>query len=109
MLAALIFHAPAPSYDPGETTLENIYPNQKLRFSGVLSEHTGATTLLRYAVTCCRADAYPLALRLDRPLLEPNGAWVEAEGVIKRNANGLRLHVHRFRRIPYPSDPFLYK
>jgi len=109
MLAAPILHAPAPSYDPGETTLENIYPTQELRFTGELSGEAGAATLLRYAVTCCRADAYPLVVRLDHRLSERNGAWIEAEGVVERDASGLRLRVRRYRRVVQPSDPFLYK
>jgi hypothetical protein len=109
MLAAPILHAPTPTYDPGETTLENIYPTQELMFTGVLSGHHDAATLLRYAVTCCRADASPLALRLDRRPRERDGAWIEAEGFVERDAGGLRLHVRRYRRIEQPSDPFLYK
>ena len=80
MLAGPILNVPPTTYDPGETTLENIYPGQEVRFSGEISGHETTTTLVRYAVTCCRADASPLALRLDRRLAEHNGLWVEAEG-----------------------------
>ena len=109
MFAGLILHVPPPIYNPGETTLENIYPGQEVRFIGEISGYETPTTLVRYAVTCCRADASPLALRLDRRLNERSGAWIEARGVIERDTGGMHLYVRRYRRIAQPSDPFLYQ
>ncbi len=69
----------------------------------------GATTLVRYAITCCRADATPVGIRLDRPIDRPDGTWIEADGVVAADARGLLLSVRTAREVSVPADPFLYR
>jgi uncharacterized membrane protein YcgQ (UPF0703/DUF1980 family) len=64
---------------------------------------------VRYAVTCCRADAAPIAVRLDRSLAQPAGTWVAVEGTVAADSSGLMVHVARARTIAAPPDPFLYR
>ncbi|MGC2407270.1 MAG: hypothetical protein WA431_12750 [Candidatus Cybelea sp.] len=65
--------------------------------------------MVRYAITCCRADAAPVAVRLDRTPRFPAGTWLRVEGSVE-NVNGeLRLITTRIERITPPTDPFIYR
>jgi hypothetical protein len=110
MLAALICGSPPPALPPATaTSLDGAFPGEALHFAGVAQHDESSTTLVRLAITCCRADAAPVAVRLDRPLSAPDGAWVEAEGVLVSRSGGLVLHVVHARRTSPPVDPFLYR
>lgn len=110
MLAALICGSPSPVLPQASaTSLDGAFPGQALRFTGVAQHDERSTTLVRLAITCCRADAAPVAVRLDQPLRAPDGAWVEAEGVLVSRSGGLVLRVTRARRTSPPVDPFVYR
>ena len=66
LLTALVFGSPVPSTSADETTLDGAYAGERVSFIGTATRRNGATVLVRYAITCCRADAMPVALRLDR-------------------------------------------
>jgi len=85
-------------------------PGRAVDFTGTVARgpSTGPTTLVRFTILCCRADAEPLALELDRRLDARTGAWINVRGVaIERNARAV-LRVEHAHAVAAPPDPFLY-
>ena len=72
MLAGVMVAAPPPAYTMTETTLTDLFPGERLDFTGRLARNGDSAALVRYAITCCRADATPVAV--DSPLLHPTSA-----------------------------------
>jgi uncharacterized membrane protein YcgQ (UPF0703/DUF1980 family) len=111
LLGVLFAGSPTPGVPPADaTTLGDAYAGQPLRFCGMTKRDAGgATTLVRYAITCCRADATPVGIRLDRAIDRPEGTWIEADGVVATDMRGVVLRVKSANIAPMPSDPFLYR
>lgn len=109
MLAGALLVAPPPIYSATETTLTDLFPGEHLTFIGTLVRGTGGDALVRFAITCCRADAAPVAIRLTRPLRAPTGSWQRVTGVVERFGTELRLEPVRAERISAPADPFIYR
>jgi len=109
MCAALVLGAPAPAYRATATTLADAFPGEPLVFEGVVSRRAGATALVRYAITCCRADAAPIVVRLANAVDARDGTWVAARGTLVERSGELRLQVVRADPLAPPSDPFLYR
>ena len=66
MLFGALVGAPPPQYHATETTLANLFAGEHLTFTGALARDAGTSAVVRYAITCCRADAAPVAVQLDR-------------------------------------------
>lgn len=109
MCAALVLGAPAPSYRATATTLADAFAGEPLAFTGLVVRDGRSVALVRYAITCCRADAAPVAVRLDRDVAVPDGAWLSVAGTLVAVGAELRLHPSRLTRIDAPRDPFLYR
>ncbi|MFZ1124604.1 MAG: hypothetical protein WAN59_05645, partial [Candidatus Baltobacteraceae bacterium] len=109
LLAALALGSPPPAYVATETTLGDLFPGERITFTGSAHRSGAATVLQRFAITCCRADAAPVALRTRRPLPVAEGSWLEASGEIVADAGGAALSVERWRRVKPPADPFVYR
>lgn len=109
LLAASVLAAPAPQYRATETTMAQLFPGERLAFTGTLVRHGRNDALVRYAITCCRADAQPVVVRLSEPLRYAAGTWIHAEGRITRRDDQLVLVPLACRRIPPPTDPFVYR
>jgi hypothetical protein len=109
MLIGALAGAPPPQYSATETTLTDLFPGERLVFTGALSRDGRNDALVRYAITCCRADAAPVAVRLDRALPYAAGTWLRIDGAVARSNGELRLHPQRIERIAPPSDPFIYR
>ncbi len=108
MLAGAVLAAPPPEYHATETTLSDAFAGEYIDFTGMVT-HTGdATTLVRYAITCCRADAAPIVLRLSNAPPAFHG-WAHARGVLVEESGGLRLRADELRTVPAPADPFVYR
>lgn len=108
MLAGCFLAAPAPAAVQTETTLAAAYPGQRIDFTGELVRTPRTASLVRYAITCCRADAAPVVLQLDS-LPAMRSKWAHARGVIVRAGNSLRLHPEVLQAVPAPPDPFVYR
>jgi hypothetical protein len=109
MLAGALLTAPAPAYTATETTLTDIFPGERLAFTGRLTRTGDSAALVRYAITCCRADAAPVVVRLcPIPRLRA-GTWVRASGSVENVANDFRLRISRLVAVPPPADPFIYR
>jgi len=109
-LAALIAGSPAPPLPPADATAPaGGFAGQPVRFVGVARRDGGATALVRYAITCCRADARAIALRLDHRANVPDGTWLAADGVLAQTPTGLVLHARSVTRIAAPADPYVYR
>ena len=67
MLAAAVVGAPAPRYEATETTLTDLFAGERLTFTGELVRDASSAAMVRYAITCCRADASPICVRLAAP------------------------------------------
>jgi hypothetical protein len=108
-LAVVIIGAPQPAYRATETTLADAFAGERVDFTGVAVHERTTSALVRYAITCCRADAAPVALALDRNLASFDGRWMHARGVIEDDGGALRLHVAELVPVAPPSDPFVYR
>jgi len=109
VLAVLIIGAPAPAYRATETTLADAFPGEHVDFTGVAVQARGRSALVRYAITCCRADAAPVALALDRSVVRFGGTWMRARGTIEDHDGALWLRVAELTPVTPPLDPFVYR
>lgn len=101
--------APAPVYHATETTLADLFAGERLTFTGTLTRDGSASALVRYAITCCRADAAPVVVRLARVLPDPPDTWLVVDGVIVERGRRLQLDPLHVERIAPPADPFVYR
>lgn len=108
MLAGAVLAAPPPVYHATETTLADAFPGERVDFTGAVTQTGNATTLVRFAITCCRADAAPIVIRLEKAQPRLNG-WVRARGVLVSKNGDLRLRAQSLHAIPPPADPFVYR
>ncbi len=110
MLLGAFIGAPPPQYHATETTLADLFAGERLSFTGALAREGNTSAIVRYAITCCRADAAPVAVRLDRAPPYPAGTWLHVDGRIESTPEGdLRLVPQTIERTAAPADPFLYR
>ncbi len=109
MLLGALTAAPPPVYLATETTMSDLFPSERLTFTGVLSRDARAAALVRYAITCCRADAAPVVVRLTRPPSYPAGTWLRVSGTIEMRAGSPSLAAANVSAVAPPSDPFIYR
>lgn len=109
MLAGALVGAPPPQYRATETTLTDLFAGESLSFTGVLARNGGHATLARYAITCCRADAAPVAVALDRVPPYAAGTWLRVNGTIENRTGDYRLRAATVVRVAPPADPFIYR
>lgn len=108
MLAGTVLAAPPPAYHATETTVADAFAGERLDFTGIATQSGAATTLVRYAITCCRADAAPIVVRLERRMPGLRG-WIHARGVLVAAGSEFRLRPSALRQIAPPADPFVYR
>jgi uncharacterized protein DUF1980 len=108
MFAGSILGAPAPQYHATETSLADAFAGERLDFTGLITRTGNATTLVRYAITCCRADAAPIVIRLTNPRPNVHG-WMRAQGTLVQTVDGLQLRSWSLRSVTPPADPFVYR
>ncbi len=108
-LAVVVIGAPQPIYHASETTLADAFAGERVDFTGVAVTDRARSALVRYAITCCRADAAPVSLVVDRDLSHLSGHWMQARGTIENDDGALRLHVAELTPIAPPLDPFAYR
>lgn len=109
MLAGALIAAPAPAYLATESTLTDAFAGEHLSFTGALVRQAHAAALVRYAITCCRADASPVVVRLAHVPAFAAGTWLHAEGTLAIAGSEVRLVAASVERVPAPSDPFTYR
>lgn len=109
MLLGALVAAPPPIYRATETTMGDLFAGERLTFTGSLTRHAETAALVRYAITCCRADAAPVVVRLARMPAFPAGTWLRVEGVVETGTTQARLAARRIERIAPPTDPFIYR
>ncbi len=109
MLLGAVVGAPPPQYFATETTLNDLFPGERVTFTGALARDAGTSAVVRYAITCCRADAAPIAVRLDRSLPYPVGTWLRVDGPIQGAPGNLRLVPQFVEPVAAPADPFIYR
>jgi hypothetical protein len=108
MLLGAVLAAPPPEYHATETTLADAFAGERIDFTGLVTQTGSATTLVRYAITCCRADAAPVVVRLQKPLPALKG-WMHARGMLVNDGGELRLRADQLRPVAAPADPFVYR
>jgi hypothetical protein len=106
MLAGAFAGSPPPQYRATETTMSGLFAGEQLTFTGTLSNHD---VLVRYAITCCRADAMPVAVRCTRKLPFADMTWVRVDGTIVERNGAFLLNISGARQIAAPADPFVYR
>jgi hypothetical protein len=108
MLAGACLGAPLPQYHATETTIADAFAGERVDFTGVLTRTGNAQTLVRYAITCCRADAAPIVLRLERAQVRAHG-WLHARGVLVAHGTELQMRASSLVPVDPPADPFVYR
>ncbi len=109
MLVGALVGASPPQYHATETTLSNLFAGERVTFTGALARDASSNAVVRYAITCCRADAAPVAVQLDRSLPYPAGTWLRVDGRIESLRGDLRLVPQIVERVVAPTDPFIYR
>ncbi|MGB8519230.1 MAG: hypothetical protein WCD38_03625, partial [Candidatus Tumulicola sp.] len=109
MLAGALVAVPPPAYIATETTLAGAFPGERVTFTGTLVRQSHAAALVRYAITCCRADAAPVVVRLSKTPAFGAGTWLRADGNVAIVAGEPQLVARRIDRIAPPADPFTYR
>ncbi len=98
------------------------YDGHRVRVDGMITrapELAGdygpdATLLYRFVMTCCVADAVPVAVAVtgDVPEEWPDDTWVRADGTVAfedhHGRGTIRLRIDRIMRIRPPRRPYLY-
>jgi len=107
--ASLVLGAPAPRFAPDRTTLDGAFPGAPVRFTGVVERRAGAWLVVRFVMTCCRADLTPVAIVLDREPALAVGSWAMVDGTFVRGATGPIVRVQHIVAVGPPRDPFLYR
>jgi hypothetical protein len=108
MLTGCVLAAPAPIYRATETTLSDAFAGERIDFTGIVVRSANATALVRYSITCCRADAAPIAIRFDSPPKLRRG-WAHVRGTLVQRREGLRLRADSIDPVSAPADPFVYR
>lgn len=108
MLAGSVLSAPVPVYHATQTTLAGAFPSERIDFTGRLTRTGAAVTLVRYAITCCRADAAPIVIRLTGAPRAARG-WMRASGPLIERGSMLELRAQRLVAVPPPADPYVYR
>ena len=106
LLAVAVCGAPAPTFTADEATVADLFAGERIDFTGLYVPKPHPH-LLRYAITCCRADAQPVLLPLATPL-NARG-WVKVHGLVVREGNALFVEPQAVRWIVPPHDPFAYR
>jgi hypothetical protein len=109
VMTALIIGAPVPDYRATETTLAEAFPGERVRFTGILVKSEDGAALVRYAITCCRADAQPVVLRLASTPAFPARTWLSVDGSLVRRRERLALEPGSITAVAPPNDPFVYR
>ncbi len=110
MLVAALAGTPLPPEPIATaTTLSGAYAGERVDFTGRLTHRPDGDALVRYAITCCRADAAPVIVRLDRRAAFAPGTWLHARGSLVDRAGDLRLASGSLDAISAPGDPFVYR
>jgi hypothetical protein len=109
MLLAALTTVPAPQYRETETTLRDLFAGERITFTGALTRDGKTAAIVRYAIACCRADAAPIVLRLDRTPNFAAGTWLKVEGRVESSESGFRLVTRSIEKIAEPADPFVYR
>lgn len=108
MLAGCVLGSPAPVYYATQTTLAGAFPRERIDFTGAVVRSGKTTALVRYAISCCRADAAPISIRLDSSGAV-GSAWARARGTLVLRDGELRLHATEIEPVVLPADPFVYR
>lgn len=109
MIAALVLGSPPPAAQAVASTLDDVYPGEPIAFTGAVLANPGTTALVRYAITCCRADATAVIIPVDRRLAVAPNSWVALTGTIAYGAAGAYVRVRSWRSVARPPDPYLYR
>ncbi len=80
------------------------FPGERLRFTGTLEREGSHSAVVRYAIACCRADALPVAVRLERTPPYDAGTWIRVNGRIDADLRLEPEEVSRSHRRPIRSS-----
>ena len=66
--------------------------------------------LVRFLMTCCAADALPLAVEIKNPdgFETSAGRWMEVWGILRSGPEGFFIEAEKALPLPEPQDPYLY-
>jgi hypothetical protein len=109
MAAGVVLGAPPPSYHATATTLADAFAGESLTFTGVVTREGRNSALVRYAITCCRADAAPVVVRISGDIPPRTQTWVRASGTLVTRDGALALRITHYEAIAPPRDPFIYR
>jgi uncharacterized repeat protein (TIGR03943 family) len=88
--------------------VSHIRPGLRVRLNGIVaSSQPGTFALTRFYVTCCVADAVPVAVPVEWHQRFANDEWVRVTGTLRRRGDRLAIVADHVRRTPQPAAPYL--
>jgi uncharacterized membrane protein YcgQ (UPF0703/DUF1980 family) len=103
----LLGSPPAPQITT-EATIDTLYPGEPIDFTGEYQANAAGARVVRYAITCCRADARPVCIALAHPIAIRPDTWVNVHGIVQRRGDALVVATSSIRAVSPPTDPFVY-
>lgn len=99
----------------GYATASRIGPGLELSLTGFVTQLPGESSrkigLTRFYISCCAADAIPFTVPVVLPAgvqPPPVDSWLSVSGTLEDDDGSFRLDGLSVKRIPSPSDPYLY-
>ena len=108
LVAAVLTGSPPPPEITTEAAIDALYPGERIDFTGEYQTSANGARVVRYGITCCRADARPVCIPLANQLAIHRGAWVNVRGTVRRRGDALVVAASSIRQVAPPIDPFVY-
>ncbi len=108
LLATVLIGSPPPPEVTTEATIDTLYPGERIDFTGTYQTTAEGPQVVRYAITCCRADARPVCIQLAHPLAVTPKTWVNIRGVVQRRGDAFVVAARSAQAVAPPTDPFVY-
>ena len=108
LLMVSLTGSPPPAASATEGAIDTLYPGENISFTGRYLADDNRPRLVRYAITCCRADARPVAIQLSQRARANSGDWLCVHGVVTRRGDALVVDAGGITVVAPPADPFVY-
>ena len=99
----------------GYATASGIGAGLELSLTGFVTPLQGGSSreigLTRFYISCCAADAIPFTVPVVLPAgvrPPPVDSWLSVNGTLEDGNGSFRLDARSMKRVPSPSDPYLY-
>lgn len=106
---ACVIGSPPPPLTADEASFDGGFAGERVSFTGRYLREAKRFRVVRYAITCCRADARPVALTLRDDARVADGTWIRANGTLEAEGTEFVLRTASIQPVAPPTDPFIYR